>query len=445
MTRRLEDIELREIDRLLAIGGQTLWLVEKDGTILDVTGAHLSELGYTVDELRGSALRDMIVPAYLKESARLFESVADIDGDIRQFEIELKVLAKDGGEHDVRVNATEIADASGEENCLIGLTTDITRQKLAERTLLQERLRFMRTFENAPNGIILLHIDSERGGLIKGANAVARRITGRSQEELVGIWLIDGELTELIDAEVDEAFEQSREMLEGDGSSFTVNRVLKRPDGSTLAVKAAVSALPIEDWEVSEEYPVNAIVHVEDVTEQRHAESELQHQARHDSLTDLLNRRWFLSLLFDRLERSWHGHGGGALLMIDLDDFKKVNDAHGHIAGDGVLREVAAILRAELRDSDPIARIGGDEFAVLLPQADIAGALQVAEGLLERVRKTEIRIPGESDEVFCPSVSIGVLVLKGRKVDAEAAISDGDRAMYEAKRQGGDRYIVAPD
>lgn len=442
--RRLAEIGNEELERVLALSGQTLWLVAADGTILDVLGSLESRLGYGAEELRGSSLRDLIGPEDLDELAHRFSSMAKAALDGNRFEIELRATGKDGTTFDVKVTGTVPLNDGPGELAAIGLTTDITLQKQAERALENERLRFFRTFEHAPNGIVLLHIDPERGGLIKGANATACRITGRDEDDLVGTWLIDGELTELVDAEVDEAFEQSREMLVGDLDRFTVGRILKRPDGSRVHIKAAVSALEAEEWESgTEERPINAIVHIEDVTEQRQAEDELQHQAEHDSLTDLLNRRRFIALLTEQLELGWHGQAGGALLMIDLDGFKSVNDAHGHLAGDRVLLEVARILRSELRDTDPVARLGGDEFAALLPEVDRADAIFVARSLLDRLVGSKIPIPGTEDGCFLPSVSIGVVLLDGRPVEPETVLRDCDLAMYEAKHRGGGCLEIA--
>lgn len=445
MKRRLKEVDLRDIERVMDLSRNILWLVGPDGTIVDVVGALEIDLGYKPEELRGTALRELIHAEDLRESARRFESVARRTAEQNDFEIELRVKGKDGSRHDVKVNGTLLSD-EGDEPSLIGLTTDITRQKIAERALERERMLFYETFENAPNGIVLLHLDVVRGGLIKDANAVASAMTGFNRDAAIGLWLTEAGLVQIDEEKLAIALDDSRAILEGEKASFTLERVINRADGSTFRMKADVSALDVGlIGGADDPYPVNAVAHIEDVTDQRIAEDVLQHQAQHDSLTELLNRRHFMRLLSDRLERGSGGHGGGALLMIDLDDFKKVNDSHGHLAGDGVLRDVARILRSCLRESDPVARLGGDEFAVLLPHADLAGAGQVAGSVLECFEKSRIEIMESGAESFFPSLSIGVIPLDGRMVDAEAALRDCDRAMYEAKRRGGGRYVVASD
>lgn len=444
--RRLENIEIGEIERVLDLSGQTFWAIGADGTILDVFGALESGLGYSEDELRGRYLSDIIVPEDFREALRLFREVAHDPNGPEEFEIELTVIGKDNLRHDVKVTGGIGPRADGPRSVLFGLTTDITRQKIAERALEAERLLFYKTFEKAPNGIVLLHLDLVRGGLIKGANEAATKMTGFRPEEAVGLWLTESGLVEIEAEKLEVALDDSRAVLDGEIESFSLERTVNRPDGTSFRMKADVSALDIGlIGDPEDPHPINAVAHIEDVTDRRQAEDELQHQARHDSLTDLLNRRRFISLLTDRLERGAQGHGAGALLMIDLDDFKKVNDAHGHLVGDDVLCKVAAILKDELRDTDPVARLGGDEFAVLLPKVTTTGAREVAGSLLERFEKSRIEIDGASGESFLPSVSIGAIMLDEREVDAEAALRVCDQAMYEAKRQGGARYVIDLD
>ncbi|MBK5233388.1 MAG: diguanylate cyclase [Thermoleophilia bacterium] len=445
--KRLTNTHIGELDQVLALSGQTLWAVQTDGVIVDVFGSLESRLGFQREELIGRPFQEIIDPGDSAVATSRFEEIvrggpaARVDSGT-----EIRMTGKDGDEYDVKVNASSVTQNQDGDELIFALTTDITRQKIAERALERERVLFFNTFDRAPNGIVLLHLDLERGGLIKGANAEAERITGYQQDDAIGLWLTEGGLVEVEEDKLAVALRDSKAILEGEQPSFTLERTVNRPDGSSFEMKADVSALDIGVLgEPDDPYPINAVAHIEDVTEQRRAESELQHQARHDPLTDLLNRRWFIALLTDRLDRSAQGYGGGALLMIDLDDFKQVNDSHGHHAGDGVLKEIARILKAELRDTDMVARIGGDEFGVLLPNTGHEGAVRVAESLLNRFRDSKIEISDSNGQNFLPSVSIGLLMLDGRDVDADAALRECDRAMYDAKHQGGARFLVASD
>lgn len=397
--KRLENTHIGELEQVLDLSGQTLWAVQRDGVIIDVFGSLESRLGYEREELIGRPFQEIINPLDSQQALDRFAEIVRGDPAAREDSgTEVRVTGKDGQEYDVKVNASSVPVPQAGDNLIFALTTDITRQKVAERALERERVLFFKTFERAPNGIVLLHLHLERGGLIKGANAEAQRITGFKQDEAVGLWLTEGGLIEIEEKKLAVALKASKAILEGEQPSFTIERTVHRPDGTSFEMKADVSALDIGlVGDADDPYPINAVAHIEDVTERRRAEDELQHQARHDSLTDLLNRGWFISLLADRLIRGARGHGGGALLMIDLDDFKQVNDSHGHAAGDGVLREVARILKSELRDTDLIARLGGDEFAVLLPRIDQEGAAQVARSLLEAFGNAKIEISGTGE------------------------------------------------
>ena len=162
-------------------------------------------------------------------------------------------------------------------------------------------------------------------------------------------------------------------------------------------------------------------------------EAQLQHQALHDSLTELANR----ALLFDRLDhacerlRRHPERGGVGLVFVDLDDFKLINDRHGHVAGDAVLREVAQRLAATVRPEDTVARLGGDEFVVMCEAVPDAGW---ADGVAKRIGH-ELSAPMELEgTLLVPAASIGTAVGFPPHCDVERLVRDADDAMYHAKR-----------
>lgn len=428
------------MERILAVSGHTVWVISMRGTIIEAVGALVQELGYRPEELAGRPIRDLIHPDDLDRTARKFREVASDASAANNVETELRVTGKEGDRFEVKANATAY-ERDGRELEIIALTTDITRQRIAERTLERERTRFYRTFEHAPSGILLLHVDSEKGGLVRQANAAACRIAGREEHELVGVWLNDGDLTTTTPEQIAESYELAGGMLNGETESFEVERVVKKPDGSEIWVRAAISALEVDPWEtIVEEHPINAIVHIEDISDKHRASRELERLARHDSLTDLLNRRSFIDLLTDRLAE---GAGEtGALLMLDLDEFKGINDRFGHLAGDRVLLHVARTLNEGVRKGDLVGRLGGDEFAVFLPGASRDGAKRVAEGLQERFKASEVEVEAAPGARVIPRISLGVVHLQGWKGGAEEALDACDRAMYDAKKQGGDRFVM---
>jgi diguanylate cyclase (GGDEF)-like protein len=162
-------------------------------------------------------------------------------------------------------------------------------------------------------------------------------------------------------------------------------------------------------------------------------EAGLRYLADHDSLTGLLDRRRFRAELDQYVSFSARYGGQGAVMIIDIDGLKAVNDAFGHHAGDTLIRQIAAILRERVRATDIVARLSGDEFAVLMPQAGVAGALQLGEDLRERVAEEAAPVPDAAGA----TISVGITMFGGeRSIGAEAVLMAADQAMYSAKAEG---------
>jgi diguanylate cyclase (GGDEF)-like protein len=199
-------------------------------------------------------------------------------------------------------------------------------------------------------------------------------------------------------------------------------------DGSLRLIAWSTTALTDADGQVT--YMVGTGI---DVTEARRwaeervaAEDRLRHMADHDALTGLFNRRRFEEELERHIAHGRRYGMDGALLMLDLDDFKAINDGHGHRAGDRVLTAVAGVLKQRLRESDVLARFGGDEFAVLMPVGGEAEAAELADLLAEAVR-SDVAAPDGPLEV-----SVGLAVFE-KSVTADEVLSRADDAMYADK------------
>ena len=165
----------------------------------------------------------------------------------------------------------------------------------------------------------------------------------------------------------------------------------------------------------------------------------LEQLATTDPLTGLLNRRALVERLTTEMERALRYDTSVALLLVDLDHFKRVNDTHGHLAGDGVLRAVAELLREEARSSDLVARYGGEEFIVALPETDDAGAVTLAERMRERVAGHVFRA-WEGDEALRVTASIGLATFPAARIESvEDLFARADAALYRAKAEGRDR------
>ncbi len=171
-------------------------------------------------------------------------------------------------------------------------------------------------------------------------------------------------------------------------------------------------------------------------------EAELRYLADHDSLTGLLNRRCFRAKLDRNVSFAARYGGQGAVMIIDIDGLKQVNDKLGHQPGDNLIRRVAEILRERVRTTDIVARLSGDEFAVLVPQADVAGALQLGEDLRAEVAES---FPADS-ELGMATISVGITMFGGKRNGGpEAVLVAADQAMYRAKEEGRNRIALFED
>jgi diguanylate cyclase (GGDEF)-like protein/PAS domain S-box-containing protein len=183
-----------------------------------------------------------------------------------------------------------------------------------------------------------------------------------------------------------------------------------------------------------------AIIQVLDISERKRFEGQLAYLADHDMLTGLFNRRRFEQELDREIIRGRRYGGRGAVLALDLDGFKFVNDSLGHAAGDELVASLAGTMRRTLRDSDIVARTGGDEFAVILPESDEQAALLTAERLLSAISREGIMLRGTRHAQV--TTSIGLTLFEGEDLPAEDLLVEADIAMYDAKSAGKNRVCV---
>lgn len=263
-------------------------------------------------------------------------------------------------------------------------------------------------------------------------NPAAQRLIAREAGATYGRPL--GELLSLYDEAADREEDlvarclRERGRAQLDGARLTVR-------GSSRLLDVAASADPMRD---ERSRPVGAVLVLRDVTDTRRLMREISHQATHDTLTGLLNRAEFEDRL-TRLLAGMTGHEEHALLYLDLDGFKAVNDTWGHAAGDAVLREVADVLRARVRERDSLARIGGDEFALVLEHCSEERALRVANKLEQAVDEGHFRWREQALRI---GISIGVKMLWGRKRGLREVLAAADRACYAAKRERALRRVT---
>ena len=296
----------------------------------------------------------------------------------------------------------------------------------AMRGVRRSQRRFWNTFEHAPVGMAL--IDSQ--GLLMDANDSLCRFLERDQEELIA-----ASLTDFCDARDRSVLRRTlSERTESAHPLLNLESRYLRPDGSLAWGKLSIAPL---GEEIRGQGLFVAVL--EDISESRSLSAELAYQAAHDQLTGLANRREFERELNHLLHDSGSSSGRHALGLIDLDQFKVVNDTFGHLAGDALLVRLAERIHHCLRDGDLLARLDGDQFGVILRNCGIETATQVAHRLRDAVG--EFRFSWEERPINV-SASVGIVEINGSNRDASLLMQRVDLACYEAKDLGRNQVCV---
>jgi diguanylate cyclase (GGDEF)-like protein/PAS domain S-box-containing protein len=286
--------------------------------------------------------------------------------------------------------------------------------------------RFRRSFDDAAIGMALGSLD----GQYMRVNRALEELTGYEGDALVGMGFQDITHPEDVDAD----FAGLHELLSGERAVYETEKRYVHAAGHAVWIQLNVTAVRDTGGR-----PVHLIAQMQDITERKRAQAELAHQALHDPLTGLPNRLLFIDRLEVALTRLARRDGAVAVLFLDLDRFKLINDSHGHEVGDQVLREMASRLRGILRPSDTLSRFGGDEFTILCEDlSSEEDASQVAERIAEALAEP---FPLADREVFL-SASIGIAVGRDGAMSAGALLRDADAAMYSAKERGRSRYAI---
>jgi diguanylate cyclase (GGDEF)-like protein/PAS domain S-box-containing protein len=288
----------------------------------------------------------------------------------------------------------------------------------AEQPERQPREHFEEVFLRAPIGTGLL--DPEGRWVL--VNQALCDITGYTSEELIRRRFHD--ITHPEDLDNDAA--RRRQLVDGEISAYQVEKRYFNAARETMSALLSVSL--VHD---REHRPLHFIVQLQDISERKRLEEHLRHLADHDPLTGLRNRRLFEHDLKLQVGRCQRYEEQAALIAIDLDGFKAVNDRHGHRVGDEALRAVARMLTRRLRATDLVARLGGDEFAVLLPHMDLRGAEIVCEDLRQVIATCTV---DTGDTVVHLAASTGFTLLDRETLDDATALDAADRAMYASKR-----------
>lgn len=303
-----------------------------------------------------------------------------------------------------------------------------TQRALTEKAdAIEQREQVFDLYERAPCGYHSL----DTQGRILRMNATELDWMGYRLTDLVG-----RPYTDLLTDTSRARFAVAFPLFLAQGHIEHVEMELIRQDGSLLPVSVSGSAIRDEQGAI-----VATRSTVFDLSERKRLEAQLEQLARTDALTGLSNRRDFEDRALHELQRARRLDRPLTLLMLDVDHFKQVNDRHGHAAGDQVLQAVAKVCRTQLRDFDLLARLGGEEFAVLLPEAGLVDGLDVAERLRQAIEAAPL---GEAagQEIRC-TVSIGLAVRSDSDESVAPLLVRADQALYAAKRAGRNRVAAS--
>jgi diguanylate cyclase (GGDEF)-like protein/PAS domain S-box-containing protein len=339
-----------------------------------------------------------------------------------------RIRRGDGALRYIQERAKVYFDAAGKPVRMVGTNEDITERQQQEAALQESEARFHSSFDAAAIGMALISLE---GGFMQ-ANGALCRIVGYTQAELQQKTFQD--ITHPDDLETDLAL--LRELITGIRDSYQLEKRYLHKDGRAIWISLSASAVRDATGKV-----LYFIAQIQDITERRGLLDKLNLQANQDYLTGLSNRRHFLEQGGAELARAQRYGEALSMFMLDIDYFKNINDTHGHKAGDIVLQKLGNVLRETLRTVDIIGRIGGEEFAILLPETDLQKAAEVAERLRETVASTDVVLEAGLPLHF--TISIGVATLNEKSINLDTLFTLADQALYQAKASGRNKVGVA--
>jgi diguanylate cyclase (GGDEF)-like protein/PAS domain S-box-containing protein len=400
---------------LVAYSSDIITVLDAEGRVVYSSPAALRLFGYEPGFMYGQSAFDLVHPD-------------DVDRVLTQFleelartgpgsPVEFRMRHADGSWRHVEALGHNRLDDPAVRGVVIN-TRDVSERVRVEEALRESEERFRGAFERAPIGIVI----TDQEGRILRCNDALAVLLGYAPDDLVGRTV--HELTHPDDRPGGQ--DRLTRLFAGECSNYQLEKRYLHADGHSVWVSVSVAVMHDQGGA-----PLFSIGHIQDVTERKAFSEMLAHQALHDPLTGLPNRSLFLDQL--RLAQRRFRRANTAVLFLDLDHFKMINDSLGHDAGDQLLVVISDRLRRNLRPNDSVARLGGDEFTVLCHDIrDPGTAMRTAERILRDVAQPVKLARGE---VFV-TASLGIALSGSRPQDPESLLRDADAAMYRAKEHG---------
>nr|WP_159466299.1 diguanylate cyclase [Scandinavium goeteborgense] len=336
------------------------------------------------------------------------------------FKLEFRIHVKEGIRH-IRSLANRVLNKQGEVERLLGINMDMTEVKQLNEALFQEKERLHITLDSIGEAVLCTDVDMN----VIFMNPVAEKMSGWTQDQAMKQPLLNvlritfgdnGPLMENIHS--------------GDMSRNDIDQdvVLHCRDGGSYDIHYSITPLSTLDGQ-----NIGSVLVIQDVTESRKMLRQLSYSASHDALTHLANRVSFENHLKRLLQSVQETHQRHALVFIDLDRFKAVNDTAGHAAGDALLRELSSMVLSMLRTSDVLARLGGDEFGLLLPDCNIESARYISGRIIQAINDYHFLWEGRLHRI---GASAGITLIDEQNCLATEVMSQADIACYTSKNNG---------
>ncbi len=404
-------------------------VVGLDTCFTEVNHALCEMLGRTREQLVGLSVLELSDPSDREETREAFRAL--VEGEIEVRRAERQFLRADGSAVWCSLRSAVVRDGDGRPLHFVSQIEDVSERRRSAAALAEAEERFRLAFEGAPIGIALTDLD---GRLLRVNDALCE-ITGASAEELLAA---EHDPLGPADAATAETG-QAQRLLHGEIRSYRLERRIVHATGRSAWVSLSVSL--VRDVDGTPRY---CIKQLEDISERKRFEGELAYLADHDPLTGLYNRRAFQRELEQEVAR---GRPDGAVVVIDLDHFKDINDTLGHAAGDQVIGRVAHLLARRVRRQDVLGRLGGDEFAAVLTGVDGAEAERLTNDLLSLVREQSVVVGAEHPIGLTASAGIALLGRGGPSAarSGDELLVSADIALYDAKDGGRDRCAISSE
>ncbi|MDP4301791.1 PAS domain S-box protein [Leptothrix discophora] len=405
--------------------------IDGEGRLLSVSDAWLEHLGYRRDEVIGRRSVDFMTPASRRHALEQVLPAFFREG--RNRDVAYQMVRRDGSVIDVRLSSVLERDAEGRPLRSMAVVEDVTERLRLARGLEAEHERLHVALHAIADAVIT----TDALGRIDDLNPVAESLTGWSRVQALGqpVERVFQLVHERSRAALDNPVLQC--LADGRAVPLVPHGLLLAQDGHEFGVEHAASPMRGIDGRL-----IGVVLVFRDVTAQRRMASEMNYRATHDALTGLVNRSEFE----ERLQRALgQCHDTGcqhALMFIDLDEFKLVNDSSGHAAGDQLLRQVAGLLQRTVRGRDTLARLGGDEFAVILEHCPPDQAQRLAQQVCDQMDEFRF-VHGERR--FRIGASIGLVGLDARWRDTAGLMQAADSACMSAKAAGRNRVHMSDD